>query len=104
MKNICIILLGIFLLVSCNCGHAPNQHIPNDTVKCVVIDKGYRVEYDPVLHIFRTFDYVTILNPTTTNIANMRNSFLFSTVETGDSINLIYQHCPTKNSWFEWKE
>lgn len=104
MKNIFIILLGMFLLVSCDCGHVPNQHIPNDTVKCVVIDKGYRVEYDHVLHIFRTFDYVTILNPVTINISSMRNSFLFSTVETGDSINLIYQYCPNKKAWLEWKK
>ena len=93
MKKIFIFLICL-IMISCGCGHKEGEHVPNDTILCVVDKKSRDASYNIVLKIMRIEHNVKFRNLETGNTTTINKKIFYNMFEEGDTIYEIIQHCP----------
>lgn len=89
-----IIFIFCLLIMSCGCGHKDGEHIPNDTILCVVDKKYNNLQYNVVLHIMQFHYNVKFRNIETGNTKIIDRKLFYDMFNEGDTIYEIIQHCP----------
>lgn len=81
-------------MINCGCGHKEGEHIPNDTILCVVDYKAKIWNYNVVLKIPEWKYKVTFRNIQTGNTSVIHKKLYYNMFNEGDTIYEIVQHCP----------
>ena len=82
MKHIFAFIFCL-IMISCGCGHKEGEHIPNDTILCVVDHKSKLWNYK-----------VKFRNIQTGNTSVIHKKLFYDMFNEGDTIYEIVQHCP----------
>ena len=93
MKHIFAFIFCL-IMISCGCGHKEGEHIPNDTILCVVDHKSKLWNYNVVLHISEWKYKVKFRNIQTGNTSVIHKKLFYDMFNEGDTIYEIVQHCP----------
>lgn len=93
MKNL-IIFVFCLLIISCGCGHKDGEHVPNDTILCVVDKKSEDITYNVVLHMMESEYNIKFRNIETGNTRTINRKLFYNQFAVGDTIYEIVQHCP----------
>lgn len=94
MKKL-IIFIFYLVMISCECEHKDNEHVPNDTLLCVVDKKSKNFSYNVVLHIMECKYNVKFRNIETGNCRTINRKLFYDTFNIGDTIYEIVRHCPS---------
>ena len=84
-------------MISCRCGHKDGEHVPNDTILCVVDKKSKNLSYNVVLKILETEYNVKFHNLETGKTKTIDKKIFYNMFEEGDTIYEIVHHCPYYN-------
>lgn len=89
-----LLVICSFVLASCGCGHKDGEHIPNDTVKCVIVNKDKDIVYDIVTHMTHVEYNVKVLDPNTNKTVILDRENIYNDYEVGDTILKVVHYCP----------
>lgn len=93
MKKLLFVLF-VLVMTSCGCGHKDGEHVPNDTILCIVEKKSEDLTYNPVVHMMEYEYNVKFRNLETGKTRTIDKKLFYNMFEQGDTIFEIVQHCP----------
>ena len=94
MKPTILLTLLSFLVVSCGCGHKDTEHVPDETIPCVVDNKSRDSVFNPVIQMNEWEYNVTFRNIETGNTLKINKRIFYEQFEVGDTVYQIVHHCP----------